>query len=1039
MTWYDNKLRNIESKGSRADRPGSLAGLAAARRVHQGQFFTPDSVAALMWNIVRPAMDAARRKVSILDNSIGSGRLIQFASPDKHALYGVDVDGDTLGLLGTAAEKAGFTCEFVACGMESARPKHFDVGLINPPFSLHIESPLLKAYPCNAYGRFGPSTSTLSHAYALAQAVDACQVVVALLPSPFAADVAEKPAEYLREDDVPRLRVRIDLPAGLFRDEGTDVRVSLLVLGSSPQGFVSLKLNSLSDPVPDFGLRLPLDATPKLRVLELTDDEPAITRPVTGNTTVRVAHNSRKVILGFRCGLTEAKVLNAVYRKRVHEETDIDHRRPKGFRYCGQGALDMEVHLAQDDPETSFDALLNDIRKGGGNPVVDPGLVNYLRKRRRRSARQATPLRHTIFVPDGVAGDYAVVEGRSRKARVANPKVWGSPVIAADSLITFHRQSNGQYSYELEGQPFSITPEDLYKDFDVEKGAANSGWNVVHEGLIKKFPRIVSSLEARATALGIGTWLTWSFQMEDLIETAMKPSGCVVAWEPGLGKARLASALITLIGCKRGLIVVEAGLLDEMIIELRGLPIPPEEWQIITTPEQTRKLRRINVISYERLRMPIHPACQRRTYARLLRRRIGILVADEGDVLANPESLQSRALYQVSARRKFILSGTPITSYPRDILPIMAFACGDGTAAQPWGWRRGFLEENWRQSVAYAQRGIDAFRTTFVTTEWVTQKFEDDLLTGAKREVPKISNVEAFRAMIAPHVKRRVTKEPEVAKHIVIPPETRSIMEVPWDNAHLAHYLRVADEFASWYMRQRDDNRQNNLIALLARIRAVSFACDYPQHQVSGFGAYASLTSKQRWVLDELEALADEGKKTILYAENPGQLDLLGQHLAQRGVESVIFHGNKPIRVRTKELHDRFRFGPVPVLLAGILCTQKGLNIPQASEVILLSRSWLATTEEQAIHRVLRPTQKANVRVRYVHLPGSIDEYKKQVVDWKQDSSDSGLDWATPQKQDVEFVHLDMVITRFCEDLAKLHKVSRRDLRGHLAKEVACV
>ena len=41
------------------------------------------------------------------------------------------------------------------------------MALINPPFSLHLEAPPLVAGPATHYGRFGPDTSALSHAYAL--------------------------------------------------------------------------------------------------------------------------------------------------------------------------------------------------------------------------------------------------------------------------------------------------------------------------------------------------------------------------------------------------------------------------------------------------------------------------------------------------------------------------------------------------------------------------------------------------------------------------------------------------------------------------------------------------------------------------------------------------------------------------------------------------------------------------------------------------------------------------------------------------------
>jgi hypothetical protein len=192
------------------------------------------------------------------------------------------------------------------------------------------------------------------------------------------------------------------------------------------------------------------------------------------------------------------------------------------------------------------------------------------------------------------------------------------------------------------------------------------------------------------------------------------------------------------------------------------------------------------------------------------------------------------------------------------------------------------------------------------------------------------------------------------------------------------------------------------------------------------------LTSKQRWVLDELEQLTKAGKKTVLYAENPGQIELLHRHLQDRGVDAVKFHGGIPIKTRTAELNRRFRHGDCQNLLATLGVTQKGLNLWQAEEEILLSRSWSATTEEQAIHRALRPQQKKNVRVRYVHLPGGIDIYKDQLVSFKRDSARAGLDWGTPETSDVAFLHLNTVIGRFAEDVAKLHGVKSYDLKDFL-------
>lgn len=1048
MNWYD-PLRNIQSRGSQADRPGSLAGLAARRREHQGQFFTPSGVAHLMWRIVEPAMEmalfgntmtAARRRIAILDNSVGSARLLQYADPQKHELYGVDVDTELLVEVGKVVQAAGFHCEFEACGMEALRVDGFDVGLINPAFSVPLEAPTMEPFACTTYGRYGPNTSAVSHAYALAQAAEACQIVVALLPSTFAEEVWNNPQQNLGTRLARNLRGLIELPSGSFMEEGTNVYVSLLVMYSPSGGNMvgKIKLSSLEDPLPDFGFRIYGGGHAKMRVQGVEDSTPAITLPVTGDATVRVAHSSRKIGLQFNCGLTQAKVENAVLIERVTKMLGDSQRFPKGVRYVGQGALDVEVHLTQEDPMESLEALLSVIREAGGEPLVDPGLHGYLRRRIRQSRRQKTPLAHTVWMPNGVAGDADKIVGRARKQQVADPTAWMSPIIQEGEEVALQRQEDGSYVFQREGKAYQVPLDALHERFVVVEGAAEPGWMQVYPGLLKMFPEVAQSYRTRALSLGLDKWLSWDFQFDDAIELSMCPDGAICSWVMGLGKARLASALILLNGCRHGLIVTEAGLVSEMVMELKGLPISQEAWQVITKPEQLSVLRRINVIAYERLRLPIDRSRPHLTYGKQLRRRIGVLVADEGDVLANPESDQSRALAVVSPKKRYMLSGTLIANYPRDTLPVLAHTVGDGTAAQPWGWRGGYLEANWRLSMSYAKRGIDAFRDTFVTLDWVTKEFSDTMLEGAKREIPRIQNVKLYRQMLAPHVKRRILSEPEVAKHIHIPLHTREVVEVQWDPGHLSYYLEIAEEFASWYRgHMRDMRQRNNLIALLAHIRAVSFACDYPQHGVEKFGAYHALTSKHRWVIEELQKLAEDGHKTILYAENPGLLDILGFKLNDQGIGNVVFHGKKPIAQRTKELNERFRFGDCPVLLASLGVTQKGLNLHQADEVILLSRSWSATVEEQAIGRPLRPQQTRNVRVRYVHLPGSIDIYKSMLVGFKRDAARAGMDWATPETDGEEFLHLTTVIHRFVDGLAKFKNVERSQLRSVLKQEAS--
>jgi hypothetical protein len=867
------------------------------------------------------------------------------------------------------------------------------------------------------------------------QALAAADLVAAILPRSYADTLLADPWSW------PRLVAAFHAPAWCFRDQGADVRVSVLFFAKDSRApGATVRVETLDDartlaPDLDLSCRTTRHLQPRLRETGIVDEGPTITRPVTGNTKVRLGHSGRKLTLGFACGLIEAKVRNAILGERL-TPTGIDgHRYPKGVKYTGQGALDIEVHLTQEDPLASINALCDLIRAAGAHLEVDPGLLRYVSKRTRRLRIERTPFRHTVLVKADMAyGPTGTLVGQARTTHLVDPDTWGSPIIKAGAKVTFSTDDAGSYRYRVGGRDFGLAEEELNHRFAVVAGQAQDRWETVHPGRLAAFPERAAALRRRGRALGLDGFLSWDYQFEDLLELSMT-RGAIAAWAVGLGKARLAAGLILLSGCTAGLICTEAYLIDELRTELARLPIPATDWQAIQCPRDLERLRRINVISYHRLRGPVHSSHPRRTYASRLRHRIGCLVADEGDLLRNKGTAQSAALRKVAAKRRFALSGTPLGNYPRDAFSVLAFTGGDATAAQVYGMHRWYLDRALRQSTQGCVPGVDRVREQFVTLEWVTNEFKDDLTTGAKREVPKLRNLSAYRAALAHHVKRRVAQEPEVARHFQVPIPERRVTTLDWDPAHLAHYLKVADDFRQWYLKGQANSRERNLIALLARIQAVQIAAAIPQRHSdqSPFVYDGGLTSKQRYGVDRLARLVEGGHKVIAYAEWPELLEVIGRTLDRRGIEHVTIHGGKPIAERVRELNTRFRAGSAPVLLASLGVAQKGLNIPEADRVLFLTRSWTAKTEDQAEGRVLRPQQTRPVTTEFVHLRGSIDDYQGQMVAHKRDAINAGLDWGTPTLDDVEFLHLDTLLGRFVADLAELMGCRTHEVRGRLA------
>ena len=1035
--WYE-PMMTIQSLGQTTEKATTLGGLSEKRAVHKGQYFTPSAIAELMWTQVMPALEAVQRdgeKIKIVDNSIGSARLVQFADPNKHAIYGVDVDQRCIDALGPVLLEAGFEFEVRSAGMETLVAKGMDVAFINPPFSVGLSSPVMSPFPCTSFGRFGPSTSAISEEYALHQALDAAMVVVVLLPRTYADQVIQD--RVLSE----RLCRVIHLTDQAFESENAQVNTSILVFGNMPSQRQEV-LMWTGQPIGPANITLDgllPRANTRFRIAGVTDDAPSITLPVTLDRTVRVVRHGRQIRLRFGCGLLMARVMNQIYREEVpNADGTAHHRYPRGVRFNGQGVLDVQYLLATSDPVATFQStIVATIEAEGGVASVDSGLLPYLRKQHRRLARQRIPLARWAFLQSGQSThalpDTGGFQLRARDKQLLNPTVWGSPILQPGDVLdakVITTDAGTRYELAWKGAKVVLTAEVVTKRYEVI-AEAKSGWQQVEPGRLGKFPAIETALRKRMHARGIDRWLWDGFQQDDLIEGLIGRTGTAYGWLMGLGKSRLASALCLMSEGKHNALITEAHLVLEIARELRKIGIPESEWQIVEESKHLQCLKRFNVISYTRLRMPIDASRPKYTYAKALRRRLHTVVLDEAHTIAHTETLQTRALWTLSPRVRFAMSGTLIGNYPRDILPVLQWTVGEGTPLQPYGEGALNRPDNVR-SMAFVPRGTDAFRDRFVSTAWVTNEFAEDMQSGAKREIPVIADAVGFRSWLAPMVKRRVRQEPEVARHIKVKDPQVFTHQVAFDDHHLAHYLAVAEDFATWYRNAKKEadlkGIQLNLMLILRRIQEIQFALNYPQGTREGPSSYTGgMTSKQRWVVQRFGELEKQGRRILLFAQSPETIELLARCLRDRGHDVVPLHGKIPPKKRMAEIESRFRNGQAHLLLT-YKANKTGLNLPEADTVLLYEHDWTPKTEDQAIGRAVRPEQQNDVIAEHIEIVGSIDEYMAQMCSGKRMAAAAGLDFG--EQDDREFLHLDSILGRFIRDLEERHGLTRKELRN---------
>jgi hypothetical protein len=419
-------------------------------------------------------------------------------------------------------------------------------------------------------------------------------------------------------------------------------------------------------------------------------------------------------------------------------------------------------------------------------------------------------------------------------------------------------------------------------------------------------------------------------------------------------------------------------------------------------------LRRINLVTFNALKVvpkdsphadaPKRPAVadafgrkqkperagMRRTLAWELRRRAEYVVVDEAYALANPDALQTKAVFLLKPRRKLLLTGTPVRGYPDNILALLNWLAGGSSDA-----------------LAPFDPSLESSRGRFLARfgSYVDRRRPDG--SSAPRLVPRIKDPEGFQALIAPLMRRRVNTEPEVAAVLRMPSFTIEPESIEIDENLRTIYEGFATDFATWYTAAREEAAQSyrevNHISLLAKLNTLSRLAACPQAIVP---SYEGRSAKQRRIIDLVRGAAARGRKTILLSEHVESAEWYAALPDFAALEPQLITGKVSMarakRSGSSERERRlaaFREGESRLLVATTATLAEGLNLPEASVVLFDSFPWVPSVQQQAWSRVLRPAQKTTpVEIRLVGLAGTIDDYLAAICALKRLAIGEGID-----------------------------------------------
>ncbi len=304
------------------------------------------------------------------------------------------------------------------------------------------------------------------------------------------------------------------------------------------------------------------------------------------------------------------------------------------------------------------------------------------------------------------------------------------------------------------------------------------------------------------------------------------------------------------------------------------------------------------------------------------------VVLDEGQFIKNPRSQVAVAARSLRAKRRVVLTGTPIENRLSDLWSLFAFA-QPGLLGDHAGFRRQYSDVD-PGALELLRRRVRPFllrRTKAQAAPDLPPRTEDDLVIELEGEQRALYDAELKRA-------RATLLGVESPKEL--------------------------------------DQVRFHVLASLLRLRQI---CCHP-----GLidPAHAKLPSAKLEALVELVSeLAEEGHQVLVFSQFVGMLEIIQRRLAAESIGHLILTGATENR---GELVEQFQNDPSKtVFLLSLKAAGFGLNLTAASYAVLYDPWWNPAAEAQAIDRIHRIGQTRPV-IAYRLLSDRTIEQKIRVL-----------------------------------------------------------
>ena len=304
------------------------------------------------------------------------------------------------------------------------------------------------------------------------------------------------------------------------------------------------------------------------------------------------------------------------------------------------------------------------------------------------------------------------------------------------------------------------------------------------------------------------------------------------------------------------------------------------------------------------------------------------VILDEAQFIKNPGAQVTQSVKQIKSECRLALTGTPLENRLLDLWSIVDFI-------QPGylGTQEHFIE-------TYEPKGgADVESAQRIARRQLSAKLRPLLLRRLKK-----------------HVAKDLPDRIEERRDCPLGEEQRKL--------YLAELRRSRDQIMQAVEEQGLNKSKMHVLAALTRLRQV---CCHPQLVGSD-----SPSGKTETLFELLDTLVHDGQKVLVFSQFVQMLTLLEKECHARNIKTHLLTGQTKDR---QEVVNAFQSDPNPgVFLLSLRAAGTGLNLTNASYVVLYDPWWNPAVEAQAIDRSHRIGQTQTVNAYRLIAPGTVEE-----------------------------------------------------------------